>query len=130
MSHSTRIRRRQRGGGFGRFVLIGFLVVLVLGCTVAAVLAGWIIKTADSAPPLSSLKQKDPGSVSAVYAADGTRLGFIQANDLRQVVPSSQIPDVLKQATVAIEDQRFYKHKGVDYEGIARAALKNITSKK
>jgi penicillin-binding protein 1A len=130
MSHSTRIRRRQRGGGFGRFVLVGFLVVLLLGCTAATVLAGWIIKTADSAPPLSSLKQKDPGSVSAVYAADGTRLGFIQANDLRQVVPSSQIPDVLKRATVAIEDQRFYKHKGVDYEGIARAAMKNITSKK
>ena len=39
-------------------------------------------------------------------------------------------PDVLKQATVAIEDQRFYKHKGVDYEGIVRAAVKNITSHK
>ena len=33
---------------------------------------------------------------------------------------------MLKQATVAIEDQRFYKHKGVDYEGIIRAAVKNV----
>jgi penicillin-binding protein 1A len=45
-------------------------------------------------------------------------------------VDSNEIPDVLKQATVAIEDQRFYKHKGVDYEGLARAAVKNATSKK
>ena len=40
------------------------------------------------------------------------------------------MPDVLKQATVAIEDERFYKHRGVDYEGIIRAAVKNATNKK
>ena len=39
------------------------------------------------------------------------------------------MPEVLKQATVAIEDERFYKHKGVDYEGIIRAAVKNATNK-
>ena len=37
---------------------------------------------------------------------------------------------MLKQATVAIEDERFYKHKGVDYEGIIRAAVKNATAHK
>ena len=37
---------------------------------------------------------------------------------------------MLKDATVAIEDERFYKHKGVDYEGIVRAAIKNLRSGK
>ena len=37
---------------------------------------------------------------------------------------------MLNQATVAIEDERFYKHKGVDYEGIIRAAFKNATAQK
>ena len=40
------------------------------------------------------------------------------------------MPNVLKQATVAIEDERFYKHTGVDYEGIIRAAVKNATKHK
>src|ERR1700745_470929 len=131
MSHSSRrIRQRRHGSGLGKFLLLGFLVVVLVCGLGAAAVAGWIIKTADSAPPLSTLKQKDPGSVSTVYAADGQRLGFIQANDLRPVCASGQIPEVLKQATVAIEDQRFYKHRGVDYEGILRAGVKNLENKK
>ena len=70
------------------------------------------------------------GSLTEVFASDGkTRLGFIQSDDLVRPVPSTDFPDVLKQATVAIEDERFYKHKGVDYEGIIRAAVKNATAK-
>ena len=43
---------------------------------------------------------------------------------------SDEIPDVVREATVAIEDRRFYEHKGVDFEGIVRAAVKNLESKK
>jgi penicillin-binding protein 1A len=130
MSHSSRIRRRHRGAGPGRYVLLGVLVVLLTGALVGAGAVAWVLRAANEAPPLSSLKQKDPGSISAVYAADGTRLGYIQADELRVQVDSAVIPNVLKQATVAIEDQRFYKHKGVDYEGLVRAAFKNVAEKK
>ena len=89
-----------------------------------------MLRTANSAHALSTLKQRDLGSLTEVFASDGkTRLGFIQSDDLVRPVPSSEFPDVLKQATVAIEDERFYKHKGVDYEGIIRAAVKNATAK-
>ena len=71
------------------------------------------------------------GATSRVYAADGkTRLGFINANVLRTPVHSDEIPDVVREATVAIEDRRFYEHQGVDFEGIVRAAVKNVESKK
>ena len=43
---------------------------------------------------------------------------------------SAEIPDVVREATVAIEDRRFYEHQGVDFEGIVRAAIKNVESKK
>ena len=43
---------------------------------------------------------------------------------------SDEIPDIVRQATVAIEDRRFYEHQGVDFEGIVRAAVKNLESKK
>jgi penicillin-binding protein 1A len=91
---------------------------------------GYVVSIAASAPPLASLKPRDPGSNSVVRAADGQRLGVIQANELRRPVDGARIPEALKQATIAIEDERFYRHKGVDYEGVIRAAVKNFTSRK
>ena len=64
---------------------------------------------------------------SQVFAADGTRLGFIQSDELRSPVGWNEIPADLKNATVAIEDQRFYKNDGVDLTGIFRSAIKDIT---
>src|SRR4051812_6983734 len=105
MGHSARIRRRRRGVRPSRYFLLGFMVVLLAGALVGASAVGWVLKTASSAPPLSSLKQRSPGAISEVLASDGTRLGFIQADDLVQPVDGNAIPEVMKQATVAIEDQ-------------------------
>ena len=65
-----------------------------------------------------------------VYAADGSRLGFIQSDVLRRVIPWGDIPVDMRRATVAIEDQRFYKHGGVDLNAIVRAGIKNLESGK
>ena len=100
------------------------MLVLVALAGLSAV--GYVISIAASAPPLDSLKPRDLGSQSEVCAADGTRLGFIQSNELRRPVEGDRIPKSLKDATVAIEDERFYHHKGVDYPGIVRAAVKNL----
>src|SRR3954463_14390183 len=124
------MRRRRRGGGAGKWFLLGFFLLLLCGGLAGAAAAGWVYKAASEAPALSSLKQRNPGSLTEVLADDGTRLGWIQNDDLVRPVTARQLPTVLKQATVAIEDQRFYKHTGVDYEGIVRAAVKNATSHK
>ena len=89
---------------------------------------GYIVSIAASAPPLSSLKPKATAENTRVFAADGRPLGFIQADELHLPLRSADIPQVVKDATIAIEDERFYKHKGVDYEGLVRAAFKNVTS--
>ena len=106
------------------------MLLILCGVGVAAAAAGWVIRTANEAPALSTYKQRDPGGLTKVLASDGTRLGFIQNDDLIETVAAKDFPEVLKQATVAIEDERFYKHTGVDYEGIIRAAYKNATSDK
>jgi penicillin-binding protein 1A len=106
------------------------MVVLVLIALAGLSAVGYVISIASSAPPLDSLKPRELGSQSEVRAADGTRLGFIQSNELRQPVAGAKIPKYLKDATVAIEDERFYHHKGVDYAGVVRAAVKNLSSHK
>ena len=106
------------------------MVVGVLAALAGLSAVAYVVSIAASAPPLDSLKPRDLGSQSEVRAADGTRLGFIQSNELRRPVAGTQIPKTLKDATVAIEDERYYKHKGVDYPGIVRAAVKNLSSHK
>jgi penicillin-binding protein 1A len=131
MSRSQRYRRRRRGRGRHRSqalvaVLVVFTVIGLAGLSVVA----WVATTAASAPPISSLKERDPGANTEVLAADGTRLGFISADYLSRPISGDRMPQVLKDATVAIEDERFYKHEGVDYEGIIRAAVKNFINRK
>ena len=77
-------------------------------------------------PDIARLRPKPQGSISTVYAGDGTRLGFISSDTLRRKVRAGDISGRLKRATVDIEDRRFYQHGGVDYLGILRAAAKNL----
>jgi penicillin-binding protein 1A len=97
--------------------------VLVIG-TIAVV--GYVLHVAQSAPALDKLRPLLSGGSSQVFASDGTRLGFIKSDELRSPIGWSEIPANLKNATVAIEDQRFYKNNGVDVTGIFRAAVKDV----
>src|SRR5215217_5465789 len=131
MSRSRRHRlARLRRGRPRNKALLGVLVVLVLAGVAGMAAVGYVVSIAASAPSLSSLKERDPGSNSEVLAADGSRLGFIQADELRLPAEGAEFPKILKDATVAIEDRRFYKHEGVDYEGIVRAGVQNLVNQK
>src|SRR3954465_12927586 len=110
---------------------IGFWVIGVpLGIAIiaAASFTGYVLYLSWQTPSIDTLKPHPETENSVVFAADGTRLGFIPAAQLRQEVPSGSIPAYMKQAIVAVEDRRFYRHKGVDYKGILRAAAKDATT--
>jgi penicillin-binding protein 1A len=101
----------------------------VIGAFAGAVgVVVYVMAIASSAPEIDSLRPVNQGTTSVVLAANGKRLGFIDNDDLRQPVAISRMPRHLRDATVAIEDQRFWNHKGVDYEGVVRAAVKNLRS--
>jgi len=86
----------------------------------------YVISVAADAGSIDELRPVQQGENSIVFAADGSRLGYIQSDEARTSVPIGKIPDDLQKATVAIEDERFYEHNGVDLEGVARAAFENI----
>ncbi|MBK5220169.1 MAG: penicillin-binding protein [Thermoleophilia bacterium] len=125
---ATRIRRRRRKPHhpvWHKIALpVGVLVALML--VASGIAAAWALNIYNSAPPLSSLKPVKKGTSSSIYAADGSLIGFIRSNNIRQPVTFKELPDTLKEATVAIEDKNFYEHGALDYEGIARAAWKDI----
>ncbi|MBA3299904.1 MAG: transglycosylase domain-containing protein [Thermoleophilaceae bacterium] len=120
-------RKRHRGRN-GFLLALGALVVIVL-IAVASVV-GYVLAVASSAPALSTLKPNDKGETSVIFAADGSRLGYVQSDEIRTPVPWRSMPKDIRQAVVAIEDERFYEHKGVDYSAIIRAGVKNLRSGK
>ena len=106
-------------------MLGSMLGVVALALAVAGVI-GWVVAVANSAPNLDQLKPRVPGQVSEVFAADGSPLGYIASSVLRTWVPGAQLPELLREATVAVEDRRFYQHGGVDYEGVVRAGARDL----
>ena len=129
MTQRQRKLRRRRSRHTGRSsVLLGVGVLVTVAVIAALSAVGYVLAIAATAPDLAELKPDDKGELSVVFAADGTRLGFIQSDVLRRVVPWSDLPVHLRRATVAIEDERFYKHDGVDLNAIVRAGIKNLES--
>ncbi len=103
------------------------LPLAVIGIGVIAA-GAWLISIYNSAPSLASLRPITKGAVSKVYAADGSLIGVIHSDKIRQPIASSQIPQDLKDATVAIEDRRFYSHGGIDPSAIIRAGWEDLTA--
>src|ERR687894_129244 len=99
-----KLRRRRRHTGRSSVLLgVGVLVTVAVIAAISAV--GYVLAIAATAPDLSELKPDDKGQLSVVYAADGSRLGFIQSDVLRRVIPWRDVPVDMRRATVAIEDE-------------------------
>jgi penicillin-binding protein 1A len=120
-----RVRNRRYRHHRGRWILLGLLVLIPAAIAVAGLTTAAAFQ---SSCTLKSLRAVTIGQNSFVYAADGSLLGAIPAEQNRQPVRLRSISPWMKKATIAIEDRRFYKHGGVDYEGIARAAWRDLTA--
>jgi penicillin-binding protein 1A len=118
---ADRIRRRRRAG----VVLAVLALAVVVGALSAGLGAGAALSQSCD---LNSLRPVEIGQNSFVFARDGSVLGSIPAERNREPVSNRQMSKWLPRATVSIEDRRFYRHGGVDYEGIARAAWKDVTA--
>jgi len=126
MARRTRRRRRKSHSSRWKKILIPLGVLLAVVAVAGGIAAGWAINVYESAPPLSSLKPVQKGRSSAIYAADGSLIGFIRASNIRQPVPGRAMPQLLRDATIAIEDKNFFRHGALDYAGIARAVWKDV----
>ena len=78
-----------------------------------------------SLPDISELSDYHPKLPLRVFSAEGDLLGQF-GEERRNLTPIADIPQVMKNAVLAIEDARFYQHGGVDYFGMLRAALANL----
>jgi penicillin-binding protein 1A len=108
------------------------ILTLLVGVPVALVVAGAIGGTValGARCNLKSLTPVAVGQNSFVYAANGSELGVIPAERNRTPVTRGQMSRWVPQATVSIEDRRFYQHGGVDPVGILRAVVADVRAGK
>ena len=112
-----------------RWLLLGFTWILGLG--VAATLTGalaiglGLAVAYPNLPDVSDLADYRPKLPLRVYSAEGALLGEF-GEERRNLTPIQDIPPVMTNAVLAIEDARFFQHGGVDYNGVLRAALANL----
>ena len=116
-----------------KFALTCFNVVLmaivVAGVLVASVGFGVFRGIIDTAPDIGNINVQPTGFSTFVYDIDGNQTAkLIAENSNRIPVTMEMIPEDLAHAFVAIEDERFYEHNGIDIKGIIRAGVKGITS--
>ena len=83
---------------------------------------------ADDLPSLDNYSSTELAQTSVVYDAQGNVINELYGVQNRSVVGLKEINPTLQDAVVAIEDHRFYEHRGVDFEAIARAAQENLKS--
>jgi penicillin-binding protein 1A len=107
--------------------LLAFPLALLTGlAVVGAALAGFVVLLAyPNLPSIEVLTAYQPKIPLRVYTADGALIGEF-GEERRAVVRIDEVPEVMKQAILAAEDERFYRHKGVDYVGVMRAAYSNL----
>ncbi len=111
---------------FIRILFLSLITLCVMGLCMGIGSFKGII---DNAPEVSEVNITPLGAATFVYDEEGNKLQKLTApNSNRMPVAMDQIPEDMQHAVVAIEDERFYEHNGIDVRGILRAAVRGITS--
>ena len=107
--------------------VVGYLfgIGAVLFLALAAAAAWYISDISADVPSYEVLNEYSPPIMTRVHAADGQLIAEF-ARERRMYLPIEAIPERLKAAVLSAEDKNFYSHSGLDYYGIARAALQNV----
>ena len=125
-----RSRRRRNGSGKKKhhflWLKITAVVMLLLAIVVLGVSAGAIFALSRNLPSLEDLRRRPNAVNTTIYDRHGALIAELHGAENRVLVTSKGIPEVMKQATVATEDARFYTHHGVDFQGVVRAVVENV----
>jgi len=125
---SRRRRSKSTAGKKRKFLWLKLLAlaVLLLAIVVLGMAAGAIFALSRNLPSLESMQRNPTAINTRIYDQHGVLIAELHGAENRTLVSGQQIPEVMKQATVAVEDQRFYEHHGVDFQSLFRAIVTDI----
>ena len=110
-----------------KLILIVFLILVSVGVVFAGLSGGAILEVMKTAPEIDAdIVKYEMSQNSTIVDEDGNEVNSIATKEYREIVDYDKIPDYLKQAFVAVEDERFYKHPGLDPQSIIGSAIENF----
>lgn len=110
-----------------KLILIVFLILVSVGVVFAGLSGGAILEVMKTAPEIDAdIVKYEMSQNSTIVDEDGNEVDSIATKEYREIVDYDKIPDYLKQAFVAVEDERFYKHPGLDPQSIIGSAIENF----
>jgi penicillin-binding protein 1A len=127
-NHNRLYRRNKKL--FQKIVFWGVLSLFSLFCLFLGTGLGLIISFHGDLPslaPLEDYNSEEWNLPTKIYDRKGTVIATFY-EEKRELVDISELPPELIEAVIAIEDNRFFQHQGIDFQGIARAAVKNIAA--
>lgn len=126
-STNTPPHKQKRISSTALRIGLGFIgLVAGLGVIGALILFFALAMAYPNLPELDTLTDYRPKIPLRIFSADNVLIGEF-GEERRNLVNIKEIPDIMKKAVLAIEDDRFFEHGGVDYVGIVRAALHNLS---
>ena len=111
----------------GKILLSAFGIFMVLGIIAGFVGTMWFENLIENVPPLDVGKREEYSQASVIYDHDGRFVAEYGTNENVEWADSDEIPQTLKDAFIAIEDQRFYEHNGIDLKRLVGAVIGQIT---
>ncbi len=131
----ARTKRKRYGHPIVRFFRVVNALICILAVGIAAFGLGGLQSVRAVMPPDADLTQYRPLGTTFIYSTERNRDGTVGhtllakiAKEDREPVDLSKVPIHLRQASLAVEDARFYQHRGIDPKGILRAAVANFRS--
>lgn len=121
--------KKERSKPFTMFLTALLMAAIMIGFAVCGGMVGAYVGIIKSIPELGIVSIKPGTYTSIIYDSEGKELSKLHGGENREYVTIDQIPKNMQQAVIAIEDERFYDHNGVDIQGFARAVYSTVTGK-
>ena len=110
-----------------KLILIVLLILMSIGVFMAGLSGGAILEVMKTAPKIdANIIKYEMSQNSTIVDEDGKEVDSIATKEYREIVDYDKIPENLKHAFVAVEDERFYKHPGLDPQSIIGSAIENF----
>lgn len=119
-------RRRKKRGSKSKFGKILLILAVIIGFAVAGAVLGTLFGILQSTEMLNTSDVLPDSYTSVIFDADGNEVDKLHGEENREYVKLSAITTNMQNAVIAIEDQRFYEHNGIDIRGIMRAMKQNF----
>ncbi|KXL53253.1 penicillin-binding protein 1A/1B [Anaerotignum neopropionicum] len=119
-------KKRRRRKGVGKFFKILVAIVVIVGFAVVGAGLGTVFGILKGTDMLNTSDVTPESYTSLIYDASGAEFDKLHGDENREYVKLSQISEYMREAVIAIEDERFYEHNGIDLRGIMRATVQNV----